>query len=208
MAKTNPLPANPLLKGVRVLDLSRLLPGPFCTLYLAQMGAEIVKIEEPNGGDYARGTPELFNLVNRGKKSVTLDLRADADRARFLELVKTADVVVTNPDGQTTTAAGAFTYAEPDGFDFNGSWIGSGPDDDSYFDLNIARLQDGLVGPGLEVADGRLEQGGRLLRGHGGGEQPPGRDFRARLERHPPQHGGHPERTGNTVTETEDEHRL
>ncbi|MFA5939682.1 MAG: CaiB/BaiF CoA-transferase family protein [Sinimarinibacterium sp.] len=94
MAKTNPLPANPLLKGVRVLDLSRLLPGPFCTLYLAQMGAEIIKIEEPNGGDYARGTPELFNLVNRGKKSVTLDLRLDADRARFLELVKTADVVL------------------------------------------------------------------------------------------------------------------
>ncbi|MEQ1438943.1 CaiB/BaiF CoA-transferase family protein [Fontimonas sp. SYSU GA230001] len=94
MTKTHPLPANPLLKGVRVLDLSRLLPGPFCTLYLAQMGAEIIKIEEPDGGDYARGTPELFSLVNRGKKSVTLDLRADADRARFLELVKTADVVL------------------------------------------------------------------------------------------------------------------
>ena len=56
------------------------------------------------------------------------------------------DVVVTNPDGQTTTAAGAFTYAEPDGFDFNGSWIGSGPDDDSYFDLNI----------GFTIRDGEL----------------------------------------------------
>ncbi len=86
--------SNPLLAGIRVLDLSRLLPGPFCTLYLAQMGAEIIKIEEPNGGDYARGTPELFKLVNRGKKSVTLDLRAAADRDRFLELVTSADVVL------------------------------------------------------------------------------------------------------------------
>lgn len=86
--------ANPLLSGIRVLDLSRLLPGPFCTLYLAQLGAEVIKIEEPNGGDYARGTPELFNLVNRGKKSITLDLRNPQDQAQFRELVKTADVVI------------------------------------------------------------------------------------------------------------------
>lgn len=86
---------NPLLSGVRVLDLSRLLPGPFCTLYLAQMGAEVIKIEEPRGGDYARAlSPDLFDLVNRGKKSVTLDLRQDADRAAFLTLAENADVVV------------------------------------------------------------------------------------------------------------------
>lgn len=86
---------NPLLAGVRVLDLSRLLPGPFCTLYLAQMGAEVIKIEEPNGGDYARAmSPDLFDVVNRGKKSITLDLRKNEDRQQFLELVKTADVVL------------------------------------------------------------------------------------------------------------------
>lgn len=86
---------NPLLSGVRVLDLSRLLPGPFCSLYLAQMGAEVIKIEEPNGGDYARAmSPDLFDLVNRGKKSVTLDLRRPEDRAKFLDLAKTADVVL------------------------------------------------------------------------------------------------------------------
>lgn len=86
---------NPLLQGVRVLDLSRLLPGPFASLYLAQLGAEVIKIEEPNGGDYARAmSADLFDVVNRGKKSATLDLRKDADRAKFLELAKTADVVL------------------------------------------------------------------------------------------------------------------
>jgi alpha-methylacyl-CoA racemase len=85
---------NPLLAGIRVLDLSRLLPGPFCSLYLAQLGAEVIKIEEPNGGDYARESPEMFAQVNRGKKSVTLDLRQAADVAAFKELVKTVDVVL------------------------------------------------------------------------------------------------------------------
>ncbi|MGH8461227.1 MAG: CaiB/BaiF CoA transferase family protein [Stenotrophobium sp.] len=85
---------NPLLSGVRVLDLSRLLPGPFCTLYLAQLGAEVIKIEEPKGGDYARLSPELFDLVNRGKKSITLDLRKPEAVEQFLELVVTADVVL------------------------------------------------------------------------------------------------------------------
>jgi len=85
---------NPLLSGVRVLDLSRLLPGPFCTLYLAQMGAEVIKIEEPDGGDYARVMPELFEQVNRGKKSATLDLRQTDEVKRFLRMVEQADVVV------------------------------------------------------------------------------------------------------------------
>ena len=86
---------NPLLTGVRVLDLSRLLPGPFCSLYLAQLGAEVIKIEEPNGGDYARGmSADLFEIVNRGKKSVTLDLRKPADRDAFLELAGSADVIL------------------------------------------------------------------------------------------------------------------
>lgn len=86
---------NSLLSGLRVLDLSRLLPGPFCTLYLAQLGAEVIKIEEPNGGDYARTlSPELFEQVNRGKKSVTLDLRKPQDAGAFKQLVKDADVVI------------------------------------------------------------------------------------------------------------------
>ena len=87
--------ANPLLKGVRILDLTRLLPGPFCTQYLAQLGADVIKIEEPNGGDYARSlSPELFAVVNRGKRSITLDLRQVEDQERFKQLVQSADMVV------------------------------------------------------------------------------------------------------------------
>lgn len=87
--------SNPLLSGIRILDLSRLLPGPFCTLYLAQLGAEVIKIEEPDGGDYTRTmSPELFNLVNRGKKSVTLDLRQPEAVAIFKRMVLDADVVL------------------------------------------------------------------------------------------------------------------
>ncbi|HUP92364.1 MAG TPA: CoA transferase [Solimonas sp.] len=87
--------SNPMLAGLRVLDFSRLLPGPFCTLYLAQLGAEVVKLEEPNGGDYARTlNAELFELVNQGKKSVTLDLRKAEGAALLLELVRNADVLV------------------------------------------------------------------------------------------------------------------
>ena len=86
---------NPLLSGIRILDLTRLLPGPFCTLYLAQMGAEVIKIEEPRGGDYARSlSPELFALVNRHKKSVTLDLRVSEAAAAFRRMAEDADVVV------------------------------------------------------------------------------------------------------------------
>lgn len=87
--------SNPLLNGVRVLDLTRLLPGPFCTLYLAQLGAEVTKIEDPNGGDTLRGlSSELFELVNRGKRSVMLDLRRAEHVENFLERIMHADVVV------------------------------------------------------------------------------------------------------------------
>jgi crotonobetainyl-CoA:carnitine CoA-transferase CaiB-like acyl-CoA transferase len=90
------------LAGIRVLDLSRLLPGPFCTQLLVDLGAEVIKIEDPQGGDYIRYTPPLvddgnsvyFHALNRGKKSVCLDLKNNDDREQFLKLVKSADVVV------------------------------------------------------------------------------------------------------------------
>lgn len=106
------MPNNPLLRGVRVLDLSRLLPGPFCSLYLAQLGAEVIKIEEPDGGDYTRGMqPELFALINRGKKSVTLDLRKAEDVAIFKRMVQDAEVVLESfrPDVMPRLGCG---YAE------------------------------------------------------------------------------------------------
>ena len=75
--------------------MNRLLPGPFCSLYLAQLGAKVIKIEEPGTGDYTRLlSPELFALVNRGKQSVTLDLKKPEDVAKLHALAKTADVVL------------------------------------------------------------------------------------------------------------------
>lgn len=89
------------LGNIRVLDLTRLLPGPYCSQFLADFGAEVIKIEEPNIGDYARwtqpqvnGYSAMFASLNRNKKSVTLNLKAENDREQFLELVKTADVLI------------------------------------------------------------------------------------------------------------------
>ena len=89
------------LTGIRVLDLTRLLPGAYCTLLLADMGADVIKIEEPGGGDYMRWTPPLvdgqsalFNAINRNKRSVTLDLKTEAGRDLLLQLVDGADVLV------------------------------------------------------------------------------------------------------------------
>ena len=86
---------NPLLAGLKVIDVSRLLPGPFCTLYLAQLGAEVLKIEEPNGGDYTRAlSPDLFAQINRNKRSLTLDLRKPQGVDILRRLVADADVLI------------------------------------------------------------------------------------------------------------------
>jgi crotonobetainyl-CoA:carnitine CoA-transferase CaiB-like acyl-CoA transferase len=83
------------LAGLRVLDLTRLLPGPFCTMLLADLGADVIKVEEPSGGDPARhGSGGLFLLVNRNKRSLTLDLKTDEGRDLLLRLVDGADVLV------------------------------------------------------------------------------------------------------------------
>jgi crotonobetainyl-CoA:carnitine CoA-transferase CaiB-like acyl-CoA transferase len=85
----------PPLHGLRVLDLSWLLPGPFCTSLFADLGADVVKVERPGDGDYVRDLlPGMFTLANRGKKSVVFDLRSDPDRRRLLELAASADVMV------------------------------------------------------------------------------------------------------------------
>ena len=96
-----------LLRGVRVLDLTNVLSGPFATLHLALLGAEVIKIEHPQDGDLARklgNVPELneqlmgtsFLAQNANKKSVTLNLKEPEAREIFLALARTADVVVEN----------------------------------------------------------------------------------------------------------------
>jgi alpha-methylacyl-CoA racemase len=90
------------LSGVTVLDLTRLLPGPYATQLLADLGARVIKVEDPNGGDYARalgsiapdGYGSIFSAVNRGKESVALDLK-DPDGVGALEtLAADADVLI------------------------------------------------------------------------------------------------------------------
>src|SRR5215510_522521 len=89
------------LAGIRVLDLSRLLPGPFLTMILADLGADVIKVEDPHAGDYLRQIPPSkagvsgrFLAINRGKRSITIDLKAPAGRDALLKLAERADVVV------------------------------------------------------------------------------------------------------------------
>jgi CoA:oxalate CoA-transferase len=93
------------LQGIRVLDVSRVLAGPYCTMNLADLGAEVIKVELPGHGDDARRFPPIipnsndsayFYGVNRGKLSVTLDLRNSDGAAIFLDLAALSDVVVEN----------------------------------------------------------------------------------------------------------------
>ncbi len=91
------------LSGIVVVDLSRILAGPYCTLLMAEMGARVIKVEPPRGGDDARaygpfvnGKSTYFASVNRGKESIALDLKSDADRKIFEKLLEKADVVVEN----------------------------------------------------------------------------------------------------------------
>lgn len=93
------------LSGVRVVDLTQVMAGPFCTMLLADVGADVIKVELPGVGDQTRrswgfpegdaDSPSFFGL-NRNKRSVCIDLRSDEGAAEFAELVRTADVVVEN----------------------------------------------------------------------------------------------------------------
>ena len=91
------------LAGIRVLDLTRVLAGPFCSMTLGDMGAEVIKIEEPGKGDdtrswppFAGGESTYFMSVNRNKKSVTLNLKAPEGQAILRTLVGKSDVLVEN----------------------------------------------------------------------------------------------------------------
>jgi CoA:oxalate CoA-transferase len=91
------------LSGVTVVDLSRILAGPYCTLLMAELGARVIKVEPPGKGDDAReygpfrnGKSTYFSSVNRGKESIALDLKAPADQRIFEKLLERADVLVEN----------------------------------------------------------------------------------------------------------------
>jgi CoA:oxalate CoA-transferase len=101
------------LSGVTVVDLTRVLAGPYCTMVLADLGARVIKVEHPGHGDDARhvgpfvdGESAYFTSINRGKESIALDLKEPADRTIFERLLERADVLVENFRGGTMERLG------------------------------------------------------------------------------------------------------
>lgn len=147
------------LDGIRILDLTQVMAGPFATMTLADLGADVVKIEPPHGGDQARrGAGHFmkgedtagFLALNRNKRSVVLDLKSDAGREAFSALVDAADVVIENFRPGVTRRLGidygtlsqrnpALIYASISGFGQNGPYAGR-----PGFDL-IAQAMGGIM---------------------------------------------------------------
>ena len=92
------------LEGIRVVDLTRILAGPYCTMMLGDMGAEIIKVENPDGGDDTRswgppflnGVSTYFISINRNKKSLTLNLKDERGKELLRDLIRKGDVMVEN----------------------------------------------------------------------------------------------------------------
>ena len=165
------------LEGVRVLDLTRLLPGPFCTMLLGDLGADVVKLEDPNGGDPARhyapgqgDSGSVFLLVNRNKRSLTLDLKTSEGRDVLLRLVERADVLVESfrpgvmdrlglgYEAVLSAANPRLVYATLSGFGQSGPYRDRAGHDLNYLALagvlgyNVGR-QGEPVPPAVQVAD-------------------------------------------------------
>lgn len=128
------------LAGVQILDLTRILAGPFCTMMLAELGARVVKVEKPVGGDDARQYPPFvdgqsayFLSLNRGKESIALNLKDEDDRRLFHDLLERSDVLVENFRPGTLERLGfgydklrethpRLIYASISGFGQTGPW--------------------------------------------------------------------------------------
>jgi alpha-methylacyl-CoA racemase len=155
-----PLP----LSGIRVLDLTRLLPGAMCTLLLADLGADVVKIESHDGGDYARMiTPTFFALSNRNKRSAIINLKASADVLK--RLVEHADVLVESYRPGVMARLGCdyetlklhnprLVYCAMSGYGQNGPYIQREGHDLNYISLaGITGAMETPQPPGGQMAD-------------------------------------------------------
>ena len=164
------------LDSLVVLDLTRLLPGAAATMQLANFGAEVIKIEEPDRGDYGRWIPPfldgegaVFHIVNRGKKSVALDLKSASGREAFLKLAAGADVLVESfrPGTMARLGLGYETlralnerliYVSVTGYGQVGTWASMAGHDINYLALGGALDGTGVCGgppaiPGIQIAD-------------------------------------------------------
>ncbi len=172
-----------LLQGIRILDLTRLLPGPLCTMYLADMGAEVIKIEDTESGDYTRwdspkvkDTSAYFLLLNRNKKSMRLNLKVPEGQEVFRRLVREADVIVEQFRPGVVAKLGIdyasmkairpeIVYCSLTGFGQYGPYRDRAAHDINYIGYAGLLGQTGRRGgmpvlPGVQVAD---EAGGSLM---------------------------------------------
>ncbi len=163
------------LEGIRVLDLSRLLPGPYCSLLLADLGADVVKVEDTKQGDYIRWSPPyqnnqsaLFLALNRNKRSIRLDLKNPEGAAVFKRLVEDADVVLESfrPGVMDKLGIGwdvlreinpRLVYCAISGYGQNGPYRDKAGHDLNYLSLagfeSITGVPGRLALPGGQIAD-------------------------------------------------------
>jgi len=131
------------LAGLRVLDMTEHMAGPFCSMILADMGAEVIKLERPGKGDSSRRMGDgsernaYFRYINRNKKSLTLNFKTDRGHAIFLDLIDRMDILVENyrPTVMPRAKLGYETliernprliYAQLSGFGYDGPYAGRG----------------------------------------------------------------------------------
>jgi crotonobetainyl-CoA:carnitine CoA-transferase CaiB-like acyl-CoA transferase len=179
--------AHGALDGVKVLDLTRLLPGGFCTLLLADFGADVLKVEDPNGGDYIRWMPPyyggdaerangtasaLFLALNRNKRSIKLNLKEEAGRDALLRLVEEHDVLVESfrPDVMDRLGVGYQTlrernprlvYCAISGYGQDGPLTARSGHDTNYLALaGLLGLTGGRGGPPIQSAGQIADLGG------------------------------------------------
>ncbi|MCX7840622.1 MAG: CoA transferase, partial [Anaerolineae bacterium] len=170
------------LDGIRVLDLSRLLPGPYCTMLLADLGAEVIKIETPGLGDYLRVIPPMmrdpisgeevnptFLLINRNKQSVALNFRHPRGREVLMRLVQTADVFIESfrPGAASRWSIGyedlsalnpRLVYCSLSGYGQSGPYRERAGHDLNYLALSGLLAVNGVadgppIPPGVQIAD-------------------------------------------------------
>ncbi|MGZ8649921.1 MAG: CaiB/BaiF CoA transferase family protein, partial [Solirubrobacteraceae bacterium] len=175
------------LAGVRVLDLSRLLPGGFCSLLLADFGADVVKVEDTGMGDYVRwASPQypgadpsaggaMFLALNRGKRSIRIDLKTDAGREVLLRLVRDADVLLESfrPGVMARLGVGwerlreenpRLVYCAVTGYGRDGPFAGrAGHDLDYLARVGLLDLTGEVDGPPVQAAGQIADLGGGAL---------------------------------------------